>query len=116
MQKTEIFITQLRIYCTNESSCFYSMYGMHYHVYIPTKHYPLSQDIKYTCQTNSAPPHAVLVPHFRQQIDQEETRSRLVTLGKAICHPVPNWTAVFSQDYLSHIQMFLDLNIHKNSL
>jgi len=69
-----------------------------------------------TCQTNSVPPHEALVPHFHLQIDQEETRSQLATLGKAICHPVPNWTAVFSQDYLSHIQMFLDLNIHKNSL
>jgi hypothetical protein len=49
-------------------------------------------------------------------MDQEETRSQLATLGKAICHPVPNWTAMFSQDYLLHTQMFLDLNTHKSSL
>jgi hypothetical protein len=49
-------------------------------------------------------------------MDQEEIRSQLATLGKAIYHPVPNWTAMFSQDYLSHTQMFLDLNIHKSSL
>jgi hypothetical protein len=77
---------------------------------------PLSKDTQYTCQTNSAPPHEALVPHFHQQIDQEETGSQSVALGKAICHPVPNWIAVFSQDCLSHIQMFLGLNIHKNSL